>query len=267
VWKKLGLALAVLLVLIAGAAWYLFSNLDGLIKTAIEKYGSAATAASVTVDNVDLSLSSGAGSINGLVVGNPAGFATPHALSLGSVGVQVDTSSIAGSGPIVIDEVTISQPQITYEVQGLSTNSNLKAIQNNVQAFAASTVPAQQQQAQQSSSAPARKEIIRDLIITGGEIGISSSALNGKALTVPLPVIHLTNIGENGGGASPAEIAQQVLGAITSSASKVSATALTKQVEALATGVLSNGPGVLKTGAGALVNGSVTGTAKGLLGY
>ena len=135
-WKKLGITLAVLLLLIAGAAYYLFSNLNSLIKAAIEKYGSAATQTEVSVDSVHLSLTSGTGSISGISIGNPAGFSSNQALTLGQAAVQVDTSSIAGNGPIVIDNVTIAQPHVTYEVKGLGEGSNLQTIQHNVQAYA-----------------------------------------------------------------------------------------------------------------------------------
>jgi len=257
-WKKLGLAAAALLVIIAGVGWYLFSNLDSFIQQAIEKYGSAATQADVNVSGVQLSLNTGSGSINGLVVGNPAGFSTPHALALGGVAVQLDTASLPGTGPIIINEVTITNPQVTYEVRGLDNLSNLKVLQGNVQAYANTGAQA----TPQSSGAPARTEIIRDLTITGGEIGISATALGGKALTVPLPTIHLTNIGQGHGGASPAEITREVLGAITNAATKVSATALANTLASTATGALKSGTGVLSNGAG-----SVTGAAKGLLSY
>jgi hypothetical protein len=259
-WKKLGIALAVLLVLIAGAAYFLFSNLDSLIKTAIEKYGSAATQTTVSVGGVHLSLTSGAGSISGISIGNPAGYASNQALTLGKVAVQVDTSSITGNGPIVIDTITVAQPHVTYEVQGLGNGSNLQTIQHNVQAYASSAGGGQQPAPQQSNS-PGRKEIIKDLYVTGGQISVAAQALNGRSLTVPLPDIHLTNIGQSSGGATAAEVANQVLGAITREATKTASAALTQQLQSAATGALQ---GAVKNG-GAITNG-VGGQLKGLLG-
>ncbi|MBB5373691.1 hypothetical protein [Acidocella aromatica] len=259
-WKKLGIALAVLLALIAGAAYFLFSNLDSLIKAAIEKYGSAATQTAVSVDRVHLSLTSGAGSISGISISNPAGYSSSQALTLGDAAVQVDTSSIAGNGPIVIDTVTIAQPHVTYEVKGLGDGSNLQTIQRNVQAYAGSS--GQQQPAQQQQSGGAnRKEIIKDLYVTGGQISVAAEALNGRSLTVPLPDIHLTNIGQASGGATAAEVANQVLGAITNEATKVASTALTQQLQAAAQGALQ---GAIKNG-GSITNG-VGSQLKGLLG-
>jgi hypothetical protein len=248
-WKKIGIGFVVLLLLIAGAVWYLFSDLDSLVKTAIEKYGSAATRASVTVDTVALSLTSGAGTISGLDVGNPPGFSTAHALTLGSIAVQLDTGSLTGSGPIVIKSVNITQPQVTFELNGgigpagISTNSNLKAIQYNVQSYAgsgASSAPAQ------SGGSPPRKEVIDDLTVTGGQITIVApqltaqlgSQIKGKNLTVPLPPIHLTGIGQNSGGATAAQITSQVLSAITREATQVGTAALMQQLKGSAGGML-----------------------------
>ncbi len=252
-WKKIGLGLIILLAISAGALWYLVSNLDSLIKAAIEKYGSAATQTAVTADSVKLSLSSGAGTISGLSIGNPPGFTSPQALGVGAISVQLDTSSLTGNGPIVLRTINIAQPQINYEVTGgvsltgVSTSSNLQIIQNNVKNYAGRVAAAPPQ-----SGTPARKEIINDLYVTGGEVNlIATTVLHGKKITVPLPAIHLTNIGRASGGATPAQIASQIINAITSQATKTGAAALTQQVKAAAGGALP---------------GNVGGTLKGLLG-
>jgi hypothetical protein len=255
-WKKIGLGLIVLLAIAAGALWYLVSNLDSLIKAAIEKFGSAATQTSVTADSVKLSLSSGAGTISGLSIGNPPGFVSPQALGVGAISVQLDTSSLTGNGPIVVRTINIAQPQINYEITGgvsltgVSTSSNLQIIQNNVKNYAGRVAAAPPQSG--TPARPARKEIINDLYVTGGEVNlIATTVLHGKKITVPLPAIHLTNIGRASGGATPAQIASQIINAITSQAAKTGAAALTQQVKAAAGGALP---------------GNVGGTLKGLLG-
>ena len=252
-WKKIGFGFIILLAITAGALWYLVSNLDSLIKAAIEKYGSAATQTAVTADSVKLSLSSGSGTISGLSIGNPPGFASPQALGVGAISVQLDTRSLPGNGPIVLRTINIAQPQINYEViggvslTGVSTSSNLLVIQNNVKNYAGRVAAAPPQ-----GGTPARKEIINDLYVTGGKINlIANTVLHGKKVTVPLPAIHLTNIGRASGGATPAQIASQIINAITSQATKTGAAALTQQVKAAAGGALP---------------GNMGGTLKGLLG-
>src|SRR3546814_20948760 len=126
--KKVALVFAVLVVVIAGGVYYFASNLDGIVKAAIEKYGSEATQAKVSLKGVELSPTQGSGSLKGLVIGNPKGFSTPEAMSLGDVSISLDIGSLQ-SNPIVIKQVLIEQPAITYEYG--AADSNLQAIQKN----------------------------------------------------------------------------------------------------------------------------------------
>lgn len=229
--KKIAIVFAVLVVVIAGGIYYFASNLDGIVKAAIEKYGSAATQAKVSLKAVELSPTQGSGSLKGLVIGNPKGFNTPEAMSLGDVSISLDISSLQ-SNPIVIKQVLIEQPAITYEYG--AGGSNLQAIQKNVQAYAASFGGGGK--ADSGSAAPAgdkgseKKVVIQDLVISGGKIGISAAALQGRSLSSPLPTIHLKDIGKDKGGASPAEVAQKIIGTISAEASQIAASDLQKQL-------------------------------------
>ena len=240
-WKTIATGIVILLILIAGAGYYLFSNLDSYIKAAIEKYGSQATQTAVTVGSVGLSLTSGTGAISDLSVASPAGYSAPTAVSLGSIAVQLDTGTLTGNGPITVSSIAITQPQITYEVKGLGQGSNLQTIQHNVQAFAGSASAAQ---TPAQNGTPARKEIIRDLTITGGQVTVLAPMLSGKTLVEPLPPIHLTDLG-GADGATPAQIGAQVLDIVASRAAATGAAALTKRL----------GGGVVPAQAGGLLQG------------
>src|SRR5690606_33160044 len=122
-------------------------------------YGTAAAQAKVTVDKVDLSLTSGEGSIAGILVGNPEGFATAQALSVGRVSVKVDTGSLT-SLPIVIKEIVVEAPSVTYE-RGAG-GGNLERIQQNVTRYAGVDGKAQQTP---SSSEDEPKIIIENLYV------------------------------------------------------------------------------------------------------
>jgi hypothetical protein len=234
--KKLAIGLVCLIVLLAAGGYFLMSNLDGIIKNAVEKYASAAVQADVRLDGVKLTLASGEGMLSGLSVGNPKGFSTPKAFYLGSINIKLDTNSIKGAGPIVIRDITIDQPQVTYELLNSGT-SNLQAIQNNTQAYAnsfkktggnAETETASADKAD-AKSGSGRKIIISNLIIRNGQIAISQELLKGRQLSAPLPEIHLTNIGKESGGANAAQVAQQIFGAISSAAAQASVTELAKE--------------------------------------
>lgn len=253
--KKVALVFAVLVVVIAGGIYYFASNLDGIVKAAIEKYGSEATQAKVSLKAVELSPAQGSGSVKGLVIGNPKGFSTPEAMSLGDVSISLDIGSLQ-SNPIVIKQVLIEQPAITYEYG--AGGSNLQAIQKNVQAYAASfggsSGKADSSASAGSDKGSEKKVVIQDLLISGGKIGISAAALQGRSLSSPLPTIHLKDIGKDKGGATPAEVAQKIIGTISAEASQIAASDLQKQLGTL-----------LKDGAGGAAGGAAD-KLKGLLG-
>lgn len=236
--KKLALAFAIVVVALAGAAYYFASNLDSLVKAAIERYGSEATQARVSLKSVELSPTSGTGRLQGLTVGNPKGFATSEAISLGDIRVSLDISTLQ-SNPIVIKEVLITQPAVTYEYAG--SGSNLETLQKNVQAYAARFGGGQSASGGSRGTAPAgktdaaaeRKVVIERLLVTDGKIGISHAALQGRTLSSPLPTIELKNIGKDKGGASPAEVADRVIGTISAQASRVATSDLQKQLGTL----------------------------------
>lgn len=238
--KKIAIGVVALIIVVGVAVYFLFSNLDSIVKAAVEKYGTAATQADVRLDTVKLSITSGEGMLSGLSVGNPKGFATPHSFVLGSIDVKLDTSSITGSGPIVIKEVNIEKPQVTYERN--ESTSNLETIQKNAMAYGGMSGGAQAGKTGGSQPTPAstggsdqgsRKFVINDLYVRDGQVAVSSTLLQGKTLSSGLPTIHLTNIGKDKGGATPAEIAQQVIGAISNAAAKVGSADLEKAVKGM----------------------------------
>ena len=54
--KMLLVIMAVLVIAIAAAVYYLFANLDAIVEAAIEKFGSEAVKTSVQVDQVEIRL-------------------------------------------------------------------------------------------------------------------------------------------------------------------------------------------------------------------
>ena len=228
--KKIIIGLFVLIVLLAMGASYLWSNLGGIIEKAVDTYGTEATQTPVRLGNVKLSLTTGEGSLSDLSMGTPTGFSAPRTLYLGTITVQLDTRSVTGTGPIIIKQVVIDKPEVTYEVNA-SGDNNLQVIARNAQAYASrfskDRKPEEKTADQPHADNQGRKIIIETLSITNGQIGISQPLLKGKQLQASLPTIHLNNIGKNEGGATPAEIAQLLIGTITQNASQVATSSLT----------------------------------------
>jgi len=98
----------------------------------METAGPKITQVSIKVDAVKLTLLTGSAQVKGLVVGNPEGYKTPQAISVGSAAVDVNPFSVL-LDKIVIRSVRVKAPEITFEGNPFSGN-NLSAIMKNVNA-------------------------------------------------------------------------------------------------------------------------------------
>jgi hypothetical protein len=112
--KKLAAALLVVVAVIGAGVFWLTGNIDGLIEKAIEKYGSAMTQAKVSVGAVKIAPADGKGIISDLVIGNPAGFKTAHAMKVSRIEVDIDITSLT-KDVIVIRRIAIIAPDMSYE--------------------------------------------------------------------------------------------------------------------------------------------------------
>lgn len=207
---KLLFALVLVIALVVGIGIF---YLDSGIKKAVETFGPQYTQTDVSLGRANLSPWSGKGSLHNLLVANPEGFTAAHAFSLGEISVEVDTDTL-GSDPIVISSLRIIAPEITFE-QGKS-GSNLQRLQRNVEQSIGSSGSSSRSDAEDEGEAV--QVIIKDLLISGGQVHYSNVLLGGKTIDLPLPDIHLTGIGEKSNGASAAEVAEQVLATINKNA-------------------------------------------------
>ncbi len=133
--KTLGLVLATLLAIAAIAYGCLLTQFGPTIISAIQTEGTLATQTQVLVGSVDFSLFSGVATIDGLTVGNPRGFSSPYAVAVARIALQVESSSLLGSGPIIVDNATVIAPQITYQAKSPTATSNLQTIKDTAAAY------------------------------------------------------------------------------------------------------------------------------------
>lgn len=258
--RKLFIGLAVLLAIIIGAVVYVMGSLDSIIKTAVETYGSEITQADVSLRSVKIEPTSGKGSLSGLTVGNPKGFKSDSAFRLGEVSVSLDIATVT-EDTIVIREIVIDSPEITYELG--AGGDNLRALQKNVDDYAAqfaSEGGSDDASSQDSGGGP--KLVIENLYVRGGKIEAVIPGLGGeKKLSASLPEIHLSNIGKDDGGATPGEVVKKVMGAVTRGAGKAVAALNIDAVKGLATKGVGAAKETVKKG----VSG-ITGGVKSLFG-
>jgi len=250
--RKLLIGAGILVTLIVGAAVFLLSSLDAIVKKVIEDVGSQVTGVKVSVGTVKISLSEGKGSISGLTVANPPGFSSDPAIRLGEIALVLDTGSL-GKNPVVVKDITVASPFVGYEMA--SGGSNIDAIQKNVKAFSAKQgAGAKAEPAKKPAKEDEEKKlVIERLAITGGQVKLAAGGIPGAEGSAKLADIVLTNIGKDGGGASSAQVAQKVMDALVNGALK-SATSF------------GNLLGNVGDKAKALVPGDAGGAIKGLLG-
>jgi hypothetical protein len=203
--EKVLIVVGVLLLIVAGTIFYVMTNLDSIVKAAIEKYGSEATKTAVRVSSVKIHLSAGSGEISGLTVANPRGFSSPHIFRLGKISTKIDVHSITSS-PIIIDELRISSPQVVYELNQ-DLDSNISVLKKDIQASSASSA---KKVGREKSENKEIRVVIKKLVLDSGTIEAHAAAFKDRPQSVTLKHLEMTNVGGRE-GATPARIAEEIL--------------------------------------------------------
>ena len=191
---------------VAAGAWWLYASRDALIKRAIEHFGPDVTGVSVRVKAVKFEPVDGSGAITGLEVGNPPGFSSANALTLGEIRLAVDPATLT-SDVVRIKELVIDSPNITYE-RG-AKGDNLTTIQKHIE----SRLPKSKGgEGSKSSDAPQRKFIVDRVVVKNGKVNY------GKAVSLGTPDIELRDLGKKSNGATAAELVDEIWGQMTRAA-------------------------------------------------
>ena len=207
--KSILAILAVVVIVFAAGLFYVFTNLDGLVKAAIEKHGSEAVKTSVRVDSVAIKLADGAASIKGLTVSNPGEFSLPMAFSLGEITVDIDLDK-TGEELIAIDLIKVGKPLVFYEINA-ERKDNLTALKSNL----GIKPSARSETVAQEASSDSVKLSIKRFVLDGAVVKAKIVPLKGKEYDLKMPTIKLTNL-----RGSPEEISKQVLSQLIDHAEK-----------------------------------------------
>jgi len=192
VWITVSIVVGVVAILLVLA----YTQLDLVIRKGVERMGPEMTGTFVTLEKVRLSPLSGRGRIEGLLIGNPDGFKTDHAIRVGAIQLDIAPKSLL-TKKIVIKELLVEAPEITYEAD--LRGSNISKIQRNL-AKAEADQAAGEKEAEAAGEEGGQKVVIRNLIISNGKIRLSTQVMKGKTVMLPLPTIHIKDLGEDTGG-------------------------------------------------------------------
>ncbi len=225
--KKIIISLVVAVALvITGAVFYVLTNLDSIVKAAIEKYGSEATKTAVRVSSVKISLTNGEGALHGLTIADPPGFSFPKVMTLDDIAVRIAVKTVAQT-PVVIDTVLVSGPEVFYEMKEDRT-ANVDVLQKNL----APSGPAKSPKKEKPKKGAKGKEIklrIRKLLFEKGKVHVRIAKLGDKEYMLELPRLALTDIGGQQ-GATPEEVAKTIATALAESTAKAVAKSGGKRV-------------------------------------
>ena len=193
----------------AGALWWLYASRNVLLERAIERFGPEITGVSVSVRRVRLEPTEGKGAIYGLELGNPPGYKAPRVFTLGEMRLAIDFSTVT-SNVVHVKEIVIDAPVITYE--RASGTDNFKAIQKHIESKTGA--------AGKPASSPAKKFVIDNLYVRNARVNFSDT------LSLPMPDMHLRDLGKKSNGASAGEIVNLVWDALVQNITSLSARAL-----------------------------------------
>lgn len=230
--KKILVILGVLLIVLIIAVVIAGIFLDRIVKAGVETVAPGITRTAVTLESVSLSLLSGSASLNGLIVGNPPEYPGAQAIRLGKAAIKVEPSSILAA-KVIIHSIEVREPEINFEGNPLGEN-NLKKILENVNAQAAGGTAATNAAGAKSAG---KKLQVDDFLLTGAKVHaqIKTPFLN-QEVTLTLPDIHLTNLGQGPEGVTPAELSRQILDQVTAATVK----SLASSIAGLGKGLLDD---------------------------
>jgi hypothetical protein len=220
-WPIIAVVVLVLLVVVGGGVYYLISSLDSLVKSGIETYGSQITGTPVRVSSVKIELTSGRGTIRGLRIGNPEGFSSNDAFSLGEITLDLDPGSITAE-PVIVEEVLIRAPVVHFEVDANGA-SNIEAIKKRVARYqggsSGGTGAGGGAGGGAGASAGPLLSVVR-FTFDEGKVAADTSAMGGSVQQLALPPLEMTNLGGSR-GAPPDQVGKAVMNRYTAVVGKV----------------------------------------------
>src|ERR1041385_7651829 len=194
--------------------------LDAIVKKGIVAVGPKLTQTTVTLDAVHISLLTGSAKMQGFVIGNPEGYKTKQAISVGTVAIGIDPFSIT-KNKIVIRSIKVESPDITFEGDPLSGN-NLAKIRSNIVGVQKSGGPpgASTNAVATAPNKPGKKLEVDDFIIKGGKVHAIITGMSDKEITVQIPDVHLQNLGTDKNGITATDLSYRIIDAITAATVK-----------------------------------------------
>lgn len=188
--KIIAVLVVLLIVGVIGLVALGLSQIDKIAKEAIERGGTYAMQVDTTVETVDVNLTAGTATMNGLNIANPNGFDTGHFINLGDSSASVNIESI-NTDTIVMPEIKLSGIDVILDKGGNPSNYN--TILNSLKRFeSGDPAPA-------GTKEGGKKLVIDRLLLE--DINIHVANMPGLSLAVGdvavnIPEIELRDVGK-----------------------------------------------------------------------
>lgn len=282
--KWLLILIFALIVIIVGGVYYALNYLDwqGIVRNLVHEKGSEVVGTSVNIGKIDLSLKDGKGGVNNISVANPSGYSQDYIIKLGGVHVSVDVNSVKKlakeslqkSGPkiktVVINEIRVDKPEVTYELMSLNKN-NADDVLANIKKNSASSA---KEPVKEDKDAVQYKVAIKKIVIADGSATVAANLLGAsQSLSLNLPTIVIDNLGTEKQGITIedgiARIFQEILKTTTNIVSKADLSGLLNGVGDLAGAAVDGAgkaAGAAVEGAGKAAGAAVDGVTGGVKG-
>lgn len=191
--RKLVKVVLVLVVLVVIAIAAAFFYIDSIAKRAVEYAGTRVLGVPTTVDSMKIGVLTTSGSMHGLSVANPSGYADAKFMGLGEGALALDARSLM-SDVVRVPTIRLSDLSLALEQKGLS-ESNARTILDYVK----TSLPKGGGSTTGGSSG-GRKFVIDELLITNITITAKSSGLPilQPNVNLKVPQIKLVSLGSGG---------------------------------------------------------------------
>lgn len=246
-WKRFSIKFIVVVVIILAGLQF---GLGLIIKNAAEKIGPQFTGTPIKVEKANIRPFSGHAEFRGVLVGPPQNTDfKADVFKLDTVRVSVNIKSLF-SDVIVVKEIAVIAPEVTYELSGL--NSNVNQIMKNL------GTGEKKESKPKKEKISSKKVIIEHFVFSGGKVRLAASTLGGKGVPISMPTLELHDIGKKSGGVTALDASVQIMTSIVSGTVNLATDAIVG-VGGLAVEAVSTGAELVGEAAGAVGGAAVDG--------
>ena len=210
-WKLPAIILGILVILLAGLVIFR----DPLIRLSVCKGGTYLAGTPVELKEFSTSLS-GKVQLKGFSVKNPKGYTPSNALDFQEILVDIDLNSLF-TDTIVIKQVKVVGLKVNFETR--FNESNIGAIQENLNRISnAETQESPKGDSVENKKEEKSKKVLISLLDTEGTSVVFTSSTLNQPFTLPLPPVHLTDVGGNSLSDTLNELTTHLLSSVSNAA-------------------------------------------------